>query len=447
MTSYFMVILVLPFYVEDEHIKEFCENRCFENKDLINLKIAVAGFGAIIEVANLVMGAQGQCKGAHHAEMSFSPVIEGLENEDTDIDHLRSAYVFLEQAENYLRLGHYKQLMEALGKVNTSATYALASSGTTNVDDLVMAAKLLILVDVFSQSLTITRDKETKLVPINNLERSTRGNMIIHVTSHLHRLVKILNKKGLPMDNLRKVLTLSYQSNDNVKIHETYDKCAMWVALKTEILAEDTMKVTLPPLNIIPGPGGDSLTILNFGYFGIIYSIPLLRVNPAYGDTKYTEDDEIIEVMIEENMITDTSAESRLERHRDMTDMEFMCSSYEIWTPMDIRCIAPGAESGNVKSVKCLALCYEPRYTMEDMREALKIVGVAKSLYLSAASFPVDFEIIAYDMWRNLANSAEGSEMEHFIFAGSFENQEAMYEIDEDCGYLVGRLVTTAKKA
>ena len=114
---------------------------------------------------------------------------------------------------------------------------------------------------------------------------------------------------------------------------------------------------------------------------------------------------------------------------------------------MDIRCIAPGAESGNVKIVKSLALCYEPRYTMEDMREALKIVGVAKSLYLSAASLPVDFEIIAYDMWRNLANSAEGSGMEQFIFAGSFEDQEAMYEIDEDCGYLVGRLVTTAKKA
>ena len=65
-----------------------------------------------------------------------------------------------------------------------------------------MILQLLILVDVFSQSLTTTRDKETKLVPINNLERSTRGNMIIHVTSHLHRLVKILNKKGLPMGKL-----------------------------------------------------------------------------------------------------------------------------------------------------------------------------------------------------------------------------------------------------
>ena len=119
------------------------------------------------------------------------------------------------------------------------------------------------------------------------------------------------------------------------------------------------MIVTLPPINLIPEADGDSFPILRFlgengsskhalslcieerhqdkflghkflnmGYFGIIYSVPLVRLNPVLGNTKYTEDDEIIEVMIEENMITDTSAESRLERHRDMTDMEFMCSSY-----------------------------------------------------------------------------------------------------------------------
>ena len=58
--------------------------------------------------------------------------------------------------------------------------------------------QLLILVDVFSQSLTITNDQEIKLVPINNLQSSKRGNMIIHSTSHLQRLGKILNKKGLP---------------------------------------------------------------------------------------------------------------------------------------------------------------------------------------------------------------------------------------------------------
>ena len=33
--------------------------------------------------------------------------------------------------------------MEVLGKVNTSATYALRSSETNKVDDLVMAAKVL----------------------------------------------------------------------------------------------------------------------------------------------------------------------------------------------------------------------------------------------------------------------------------------------------------------
>merc|ERR1712013_451412 len=406
---------LLPFYSGDQHIKEFCENRCLENKDLINLKIAVASVGAIIEVANIVMGAKEQEKGAKHAEMSFSRVIETLEKQDSDIDHLRSAYGFLEQAENYLRLGHYKQLTEALGKVNTSATYALHTSGTNKVDDLVMAAKLLILVDVFSQSLTITKDKEIKLVPINNLQSSKRGNMIIHVTSHLQRLRKILNKKGLPMDSLRRVLTLIYQSDDNVKLDETYDKCAMWVAPKTEIVSEDTMIVSLPPLNIIPEADGDSFAILSFlgengsskhalslcieeryeyksfghkflnmGYFGIIYSLPLLRINPEDGNTKYAEDDEIIEVKIQENRITYTSVESMLERYllinyRDMTDME----------------------SGDVKSVKCLALCYEPRYTIGDMKEAKKIVGVAKSLYLSGASMRlrIDHVIIMLGDW------------------------------------------------
>ena len=33
--------------------------------------------------------------------------------------------------------------MEVLGKVNTSSTYALRSSETNKVDDLVMAAKVL----------------------------------------------------------------------------------------------------------------------------------------------------------------------------------------------------------------------------------------------------------------------------------------------------------------
>ena len=114
------------------------------------------------------------------------------------------------------------------------------------------------------------------------------------------------------------------------------------------------MIVSLPPLNIIPEADGDSFAILSFlgengsskhalslcieeryeynsfghkflniGYFGIIYSLTLLRINPAYGNTKYTEDDEMIEVAIKENIILYTSVESLLESYRDMTDMEF----------------------------------------------------------------------------------------------------------------------------
>jgi len=458
---------LLPFSVKDQHVKKVCEYYQFENSDLTNLKIAVAGSGAIIEVANLVMGAMDQRKGnmqMQHAEMSFSAVIERLEKQDTDIDHLRSAYVFLEQAEDYLSLNHIEELKEALGKVNTSATYALTSSGTNNVDDLVMATKLLILVDVFSQS--FTREGDLKLVPINNLKSWKRQNMIVHVASHLKRLVKILNKKNLPVDGLRKVLTLSYQSDDDEKLHETYDKCVMRVNLKTEIVDEDTIKVTLPALNLIPDAGGESLATLRFlgvdgtekhalglyteerqqdkflkiGYFGVIYSLLLSKVDSEYGSSKFTEDDEMIDITIKEKKITDTSVESKLEIYRDMTDMEFKGNHAEIWTPQDLRTVAPGVECGDVTSVKCLALCYiEPRYTCYDLMMAMKILKVTKSLYLSGASLPDN-------MMGRLDCSA--AEMEQFLFIGSFDDPEAIYEVEDDqCDYQIMRLVINAKKA
>ena len=60
---------LLPFCVSERRVKEVCDYRRFENSDLMNLKIAVAGFGALIEVANLVMGAQDQRKGMPHSEL------------------------------------------------------------------------------------------------------------------------------------------------------------------------------------------------------------------------------------------------------------------------------------------------------------------------------------------------------------------------------------------
>jgi len=470
---------LLPFSVKDQRVKKVCEYYQFESSDLTNLKIAVAGSGAIIEVANLVMGALDQRKGTQHAEMSFSAVIERLEKQDTDIDHLRSAYMFLEQAEDYLSLNHIEELKEALGKVNTRATDALTSSGTNNVDDLVMASKLLILVDVFSQS--FTREGDLKLVPINNLKSWKRQNMIVHVVGHLKRLVKILNKKGLPVDGLRKVLTLSYQSDDAEKIYETYDKCIMRTALKTEIVDEDTIKVTLPPLNLIPDAMEESFAtlrflgvngtakqahalslcieekqqdrFLNIGYFGVIYSLPLSKVDSEYGSSNFTEDDEMIDVTIKENIITDTSVKSKLELCRDMTDIAFE-GRHDIWTPRDIRIVAPGAEYGDVTSVKSLALCYDnSRYTMRDIIEARKIMKVTKSLYLSGASLP-DNMMDSYDIgdrsaniWYHLENSAADSEMEQFLFFGCFDDPEAIYEVeDADCDYAIGKLVMNAKK-
>ena len=58
--------------------------------------------------------------------------------------------------------------------------------------------QLLILVDVFSQSFAASKDGGIELVPINSLEREKRGNMVVHVTSHLKRLVKRMKKKSLP---------------------------------------------------------------------------------------------------------------------------------------------------------------------------------------------------------------------------------------------------------
>ena len=63
--------------------------------------------------------------------------------------------------------------------------------------------QLLILVDVFSQSIAPSKkmngDPDLKLVPISDLERTKRGNMVIHAASHLQILVNRLNKIGLPL--------------------------------------------------------------------------------------------------------------------------------------------------------------------------------------------------------------------------------------------------------
>ena len=156
--------------------------------------------------------------------------------------------------------------------------------------------------------------------------------------------------KILDADGLRKVLTLTYKKKEEGKATEVYDKCVQWVIPKTEIVAEDTIIVTLPPLNQIPDMGGKSTSnmnlsfsgvngskqhalslctekrqaegrMLNLGYFGIIYSIRLC--NSGIPPSKYVMDDEVVEITIEGNKIVATSAYSNAEHFRDMTDMEF----------------------------------------------------------------------------------------------------------------------------
>ena len=54
--------------------------------------------------------------------------------------------------------------------------------------------------DVFSQGVETTNDGHIKLFPIHDQGRKTA----VHVASHLHRLVKILKKKSLPMGKIEK---------------------------------------------------------------------------------------------------------------------------------------------------------------------------------------------------------------------------------------------------
>jgi len=378
-----------------------------------------------------------------------------------------SAYGFLVQAENHLRRGYYKKLMEFLGKVNTSATYALYSSGTKKVDDLVMAAKLLVLVDVFSQGVVATKDGHIKLVTIPDDFRTGKENLAVHVASHLHMLVKMLAKRKLPMDGLRKVLTLNYGSEDAQKVSETFDKCVLLVYPKTKIVDKETMIVTLPPLNIVPDvgresilklmfPGSDGSTkqtlslcvderhgdkYLNIGYFGIISSLTLRCYDYR---RSYATDDEIIDVTIEGTKITAASAGSDI-TYRDMTDMEFG-GNYDIWTPRDIQCVAASVECGDVTSVKCLTLFYdEPGYTMADMNQARDIVKLAKSLHVSVASLPEG--MMGCGNWNGLANRA--GEMDNFTLIGNWNDDydEAMYGMGEECEKGHGILVARAKIA
>merc|ERR1712179_797980 len=86
--------------------------------------------------------------------------------------------------------------------------------------------------------------------------------------------------------------------------------------------------------------------------------------------------------------------------------------------------------------------------------EAMKIMKVTKSLYLSGASLPEDMSAY-YDcrnpqvnMWSHLANSAVDSDIEQFLFIRCFDDPEAIYELEERCGcdYHIGKLAMSAKK-
>ena len=175
-------------------------------------------------------------------------------------------------------------------------------------------------------------------------------------------------------DGLREVLTLNYQSKEEEKVHETLDKCIQWVDPRAEIVDEDEIKVTLPPLNIIPDvkgkscdnlnlsflgvdgsakhalslyteerqPGQDGGKYLNIGYFGIIYSLTLRKDDYSWGSRNYVENDEMIDLTINGNEITSTSTKGQLVIYKDITAID----SVKQWTKRDIQSVALGVVCG-----------------------------------------------------------------------------------------------------
>ena len=97
---------------------------------------------------------------------------------------------------------------------------------------------------------------------------------------------------------------------------------------------------------------------------------------------------------------------------------------------------------GDISSVNGLSLAYRNRYNMDDMKDAMQILGVAKSLYLSPGSLP---DCMGEQDWQNLASSTTG--LESFEFSTYYSEDEDMQEIDENSGSWIGRLTVRSKNA
>ena len=97
---------------------------------------------------------------------------------------------------------------------------------------------------------------------------------------------------------------------------------------------------------------------------------------------------------------------------------------------------------GDISSVNGLSLAYRNPYNMDDMKDAMQILGVAKSLYLSTGSLP---DCMGEQDWQNLASSTTG--LESFEFSINYSEDEEMQEIDEISGSWIGRLTVRSKKA
>ena len=214
--------------------------------------------------------------------------------------------------------------------------------------------------------------------------------------------IKIVGKETIKVTvSLKAIPTVMEESRLNIVVPDVSDEC-------------ENHALSL----CIERKCNDSYQFLSLGYFGIIYQV--LLCDKDY--TKFADaNNDKIEVTIEGESIIATSTYNQVKLYRDLTTMEveglegntlhrlsIILPIPGIWSALDIRMVAPGVQPPDRKvdvgSVKCLALCQdELQYTMADMREAIKIMEVAKSLHMSGASLP---DCMGQEDWEEAAENA-----------------------------------------
>lgn len=399
-----------------------------------------------------------------------------------------SALHFLQQAENYFSVGNIVRGVELLKLVNIEATKAWNTTSSSrdtssdSADDLVICLKLLVLADIVFES--IYRDKSNTIrgiFPIYQLDSERRGNISVHVTSHLKTLIK---KLGITdFDCLMGMCTKFYseeRSADKDYLQQLSNDCMQWLILKIVEVDEDTIEVYLPIFTNIPfnsldnrestrmlnmriyedlsnSPHYHSLSVwradyrtddldkktgLFIGFHGVIYSCNLNEYGP--------ENEDII-VTIRNKKIVDISPGTLLDTpcNRDLTKSNFR----NFWRPEDVQVVAAGVVCGDITEVENFTLeaeyyrCYAAKPDLMKVEQVLPVVKKSFVLVLTPMleRMGVEYMRMLGDRVADLETmSVEIANSEIYEAEPLMRNWTIGKEV-EGFEFEIGRLLTRAK--